>query len=185
MKTEVEIRVLELLKGGRALSLEKRREILARLSAQERDALRRIAAGEIETGDPRDQRKAVTALGMMPEQTAQSRTLLRSLVASPNPSLQIKAIQGLAKQEGTEHLPLLRELVRAPTTHPGTALAAARVVAARGGPGVVDDLLELRRRFLPLVPNERSPSIVVLDQLIRMARDETRPPTPGEPRPIA
>lgn len=184
MKTEAEIRMLKLLQGGRALSLEQRHSILARLSAADRTALETIAAGKLENVDVRYQRKALSALGMMRDRSPQFRRLLRTLTDSPDPKLQIRAIQTLAREPG-DVLPKLREIVRQSTAHPGAALAAARVVAANPGPETVEDLLALRRRFLTLVPDERSPSIVVLDQLIRQARGEAPPRREDDLRPIA
>jgi HEAT repeat protein len=184
MKTDAEIKVLELLKGGRALSIKKRQEILASLSTQERAALEKIAAGELGDDDPRSEGKAVSALGMMLDQAAPSRALLRSLVSSPKPAVQTKAIQALGKQPGAEDLPLLARLIRDPTTHPGAALAAARIVSAAAGSDAVAGLIDLRKRFLALMPNERSPSIVALDRLIRQAQGEAAQPRVGQPKPI-
>jgi len=184
MKTEPEIRMLKLLEGGRALSPEHRLAVIERLSGEDRAALERIAAGEVAADDPRFQRKALSALGMMRERSPRYRALLRSLITSPDPKLQVRAIQHLAR-EPEDVLPQLRELVRSTSSHPGGALAAARILAANPGPETVEDLLALRRRFLALVPNERSPSILVLDQLLRQARGEApRRPDSGR-RPIA
>lgn len=184
MKTEAEIRMLKLLQGGRALSPEQRRTVLARLGTQDRAALEKIAAGKLEDTDVRYQRKALSALSMLRERSPQFRALLQRLIDSPDPKLQVRAIQTLAR-EPAEVLPRLREIVRQTTSHPGAALAAARVVAANPGPETIEDLLALRRRFLALVPNERSPSIMVLDQLISRARGEAPPRPEGDLRPIA
>lgn len=186
MKTEAEIRVIKLLEGGRALSQEQRRDMLERLDDEELAALRRIANGRLAVEDPRIQRRAVSALGMLRERPAAVRTILRELVNAPDPKVAVRAIQAIGREPPAELMPELRALVREPGSHPGSALAAARVIASMPGQDTIDDLQDLRRRFLALVPDERSPSILVLDMLLQKARGESRPPSPGDDqKPVA
>jgi len=184
MKTEAEFKVLELLKGGRALSPQQRAEILAGLSAEERRVVQRIATAELGAPSLQIRGKAISALGAMARANPSLQATIERILEDPVPAFQIKAIQALSKLDRVNALPRLHELVRQPGTHPGIALAAARVTAARSGPEALTDLEDLRRRFLALVPNERSPSIVVLDQLIEQARGGATERTGEQPRPI-
>lgn len=183
MKTDAENKVLKLLEGGRALNPEQRRGVLGRLNDKEQSALLRIASGRMDT-DPRSRLKAVSALGQIPESKEKARTTLRDLLKEPNRTLQVKAVQALHKISDPRDLPLLRTVVQNPDSDPSMALAAARVIAETGGPEATEDLADLRKRLLPLVEGDHSPSIRAIDRLILEVRGEIERRGDGQ-KPIA
>jgi hypothetical protein len=142
------------------------------LGPKRREDLRRIARGELEVEHPKMRSKAITALGHDEIEPDLSIEALRIALRDDEPVLKVRALRALCRLDPSAIAGETRALVGDPSTRPDVALAAARVAALIGGSEIVAELRDLRERFMPLVPSERSPSIVALDQLIEQAEHQ-------------
>jgi hypothetical protein len=185
MTTDLERKVIALLRGGRALPEARRRAVIDELGPQARKVLRRIALGELGVPHPKLRRKAIIALSFNERELEQNVDAYRAVLAQGEPTLQVNCLRALERLSTDLLADEVRALVRDPGTPPEVALAAARVAVRLGGDDLAADLGQLRERFLPLVPSPRSPSITSLDQLIAQAEGHAEPPAGDDgPRPV-
>lgn len=181
MRTDMERRVLTLLRGGHALERADREAIINQLGPEGLAVLRSIARGDTEVEHEKLRLKAIAALGSDEVQPDESAGVLWDLV-SEAPPVAVQAVRALGRSSARPSAQL-RSLVRDPRTPPPVALAAARVAAEEGGDDVVSELRALRRRLRPYVDSDDSPSLLSIDRLIAQAQSGVRPES--GPRPIA
>ncbi|MEW5925012.1 MAG: hypothetical protein AB1746_13590 [Candidatus Zixiibacteriota bacterium] len=182
MSTELERKIISLLKGGHALSESARRALIKGLGTNGRDILRQIAEGSLAVEHPKLRGKAVIALGFDDKDLDKSLEALRKVLKTGDEKLQVLSLRAFGRLKPEAVVDEVKTLIKDSETPPAVALAAARVAALIGGNEIAAELRKLRNRLLPLALGPQSPSIVSLDRLIKQASGTAPSPAEDEPK---
>jgi len=182
MSTELERKIISLLKGGHALSESARKALIKGLGTGGRDVIRQIADGSLAVEHPKLRGKAVIALGFDDKDLDKSLGTLRNVLKTGDQKLKVLSLRAFGRLKPDAVSNEVRSLIKDSETQPAVALAAARVAALIGGNDIAAELRKLRKRLLPLSRGPQSPSIVSLDWLIKQANGTAPPPVGDEPK---